>query len=129
MIQSKSSLDQEVCEFVKRFVAEFAANQGTQCKFFTTLPPGFYFSYLDRWWDYCFIIPLRHDVLTVSQQRYMKYKQGSKISGLRDNPVTQQDALPSSKGSHRDICPGRTRCLCRDIFFVILSKQTIKADA
>ncbi|KAK8555175.1 hypothetical protein V6N12_009329 [Hibiscus sabdariffa] len=64
MIQSKSSLDQEVCEFVKRFVAEFAANQGTQ----------------------------------LSQQRYMKYKQGSKISGLRDNPVTQQDALPSSKG-------------------------------
>ncbi|KAK8686460.1 hypothetical protein V6N13_125485 [Hibiscus sabdariffa] len=31
MIGSRSSLDQEVREFVKGFVAVFSANQGTQC--------------------------------------------------------------------------------------------------
>ncbi|KAK8579153.1 hypothetical protein V6N12_069482 [Hibiscus sabdariffa] len=46
----------------------------------------------------------------------------------RDKPVTQK-TLCRDLNSSRDFCRGRTRCLCRDIPFVILFKQIVEALA
>ncbi|KAK8547502.1 hypothetical protein V6N12_031639 [Hibiscus sabdariffa] len=46
----------------------------------------------------------------------------------RDKPVTQK-MLCRDLDSSRDFCRGRTRCLCRDIPFVILFKQIVEALA
>ncbi|KAK8579157.1 hypothetical protein V6N12_069486 [Hibiscus sabdariffa] len=46
----------------------------------------------------------------------------------RDKPVTKK-TLCRDLNSSRDLCRGRTRCLCRDIPFVILYKQIVEALA
>ncbi|KAK8534610.1 hypothetical protein V6N12_057254 [Hibiscus sabdariffa] len=52
-------MHREVREFMKKICSRFAAYQGTQCKFFTTLPPDFGFRIWIAGWDFNFIIPLR----------------------------------------------------------------------
>ncbi|KAL4378188.1 hypothetical protein GQ457_02G023470 [Hibiscus cannabinus] len=61
-------------------------------------------------------LPCKEDILVTT------------LFGLRDKPITQQDALPKSEGLPTYL-PGRTRCLCSDIPFVILLKQIIEALA
>ncbi|KAK8635090.1 hypothetical protein V6N13_022967 [Hibiscus sabdariffa] len=63
--------------------------------------------------------------LTAEGYRVQSRKQ---VIGLRDKPVTQQELCRSLKIC-QDSCPGRTRCLCRGIPFVILPEQIIKALA
>ncbi|KAK8564680.1 hypothetical protein V6N12_058263 [Hibiscus sabdariffa] len=50
------------------------------------------------------------------------------VRGAWDKPVTQK-MLCRDLNSSRDFCRGRTRCLCRDIPFVILFKQIVEALA
>ncbi|KAK8584063.1 hypothetical protein V6N12_068313 [Hibiscus sabdariffa] len=66
--------------------------------------------------------------VTDSSPRSIKYKQDKQLFGLRDKPVTQK-TLCRDLNSSRDFCRGRTRCLCRDIPFVILFKQIVEALA
>ncbi|KAK8557647.1 hypothetical protein V6N12_009876 [Hibiscus sabdariffa] len=49
--------------------------------------------------------------VTDSSPRNIEYKQDRQLFGLRDKPVTQQDALPNSEVPAKIIRPGRTRCL------------------
>ncbi|KAK8987038.1 hypothetical protein V6N11_055355 [Hibiscus sabdariffa] len=60
--------------------------------------------------------------------RDIKYEQGSKLSRLRDKPVTQQDALSSSEVA-AEITAEQDMLSRQGIPFVSLSKQIIKADA
>ncbi|KAK8597274.1 hypothetical protein V6N12_065746 [Hibiscus sabdariffa] len=49
--------------------------------------------------------------VTAFSPRNIEYKQDRQLFGLRDKPVTQQDALPNSEVPTKIIRPGRTRCL------------------
>ncbi|KAK8563362.1 hypothetical protein V6N12_035510 [Hibiscus sabdariffa] len=60
--------------------------------------------------------------------RDIVYKQDNKLLGLRDKPIRNKTLCRNPK-IRRDSCPGRTRCLCRDIPFVILPQQIIEALA
>ncbi|KAK8715744.1 hypothetical protein V6N13_043070 [Hibiscus sabdariffa] len=77
----------KVREFVK-----FAAYQGTQCKFFTTLPPDFGFRTWIAGWDFNFIIPLRlvfaYHVPT--QRSIYGLKQASQSWNLRFNDAIKE---------------------------------------
>ncbi|KAK8649449.1 hypothetical protein V6N13_130178 [Hibiscus sabdariffa] len=66
--------------------------------------------------------------VTAFPPRDIVYKQDNQLFGVRNKPITQQDALSKSEGPPRYL-PGKTRCLCRDIPFVILPKQIIEVIA
>ncbi|KAK8978846.1 hypothetical protein V6N11_034754 [Hibiscus sabdariffa] len=53
----------------------------------------------------------KQQLLEILRRGISSTKQDRQLFGLRDKPVTQQDALPNSEVPAKIIRPGRTRCL------------------